>query len=189
MTQHWYALYTRPQKERKVALALSKKGIENFCPIISTTDSKFNGKKDGFEPLLNSYVFVYMFESELHKLTSIPGVSSIVYYKSSPAVINSKELDIMKQLTATYSSIKLEKTAVDLNGTVRLVGEPVVAYGENSVSLRHQSLKIYFPSLGFTMTAERSRPKEDLIFKQSREQQSGSLLSFFPKRLNTFFFT
>ncbi len=188
MTKNWYAVYTRPQKERRVALALTKKGIENFCPIVNTTDSKFNNKKDGLEPLLNSYVFVFMFESELHKLTSIPGVSSIVYYKSNPAVINSKEIDIMKQLTATYSSIKMEKTAVDLNGTVRLVGEPVVSYGENSVSVRHQSLKIYFPSLGFTMTAERSKPKEGIIYKQSKEQQSG-LLSFFPKRLNTFFFT
>jgi len=188
MTQHWYAVYTRPQKEKKVVLALTKKGIESFCPIVNITDSRLSTKKDGSEPLLNSYVFVYMAESELYKIKAIQGVSSIVYYKSKPAVINDKEIDIMKQLTATYSSIKLEKTAVDMNGTVRLVGDPVVAYGENSVSLRHQSLKIYFPSLGFTMTAERSKPKEDIIYKQNREQQSG-LLSFFPKRLNTFFFT
>lgn len=187
MTQHWYAVYTRPQKERKVVLALTKKGIENFCPVINLADSRLNTRKDEFEPLLNSYVFVYMHESELYKLQSVPGVSSILYYKSKPAVISDKEIDIMKQLTATYSSIKVEKTAVDMNGSVRLIGEPVVAYGENSVSLRHQSIKIYFPTLGLTVTAERSKPKDQIFFKP-REQQTG-LLSFFPKRLNTFFFT
>ncbi|MBL0356561.1 MAG: hypothetical protein IPP72_06535 [Chitinophagaceae bacterium] len=34
MTRNWYAVYTRPYKEKKVASILSRKGIENYCPVI-----------------------------------------------------------------------------------------------------------------------------------------------------------
>jgi len=189
MTQNWYAVYTKPQKERKVVVTLTKKGIEHFCPICNLIDSKsVTMKQVGFEPLLSSYIFVFIPESELYNLKAIPGVSNIIYFKSKPAVINHKEIDIMKQLATTYSSIKLEKAPVNINGSVRLVGDPIVSYGDNSVSLRHQAIKIYLPTLGFTITAERTKPKEQIFYNQVREQQT-NLLSLFPKRLNAFFFT
>jgi transcription antitermination factor NusG len=187
MTRHWYAVYTRPQKEKKVSALLTKKGIENFCPIVKTSDLKSAIKREEFQPLFNSYVFVNLQESELLTIKNIPGVVSIIYWKSKPAVINDKEIEILKQLTATYSTIKLEKTAVDMDGVAKLIGEPLVAYKENSVSLKYQSLKINLPTLGYNMIAERSKPTEEGVYQQSLSRQS-SLLSFLPKRLNALLF-
>jgi transcription antitermination factor NusG len=187
MTRHWYAVYTRPLKERKVAALLTKKGIENFCPMVQTLDSRSAAKKEEFQPLFNAYVFVFMLESEVKSLLNLPGIVSIIYWKAKPAVINSQEIDILKQLTTTYSSIKLEKTAVDMNGVANLIGEPMIAYKENSMSLKYQSLKINLPTLGYNMIAERSRPTEVNGYQQTITRTS-SLLSFLPKRLNALLF-
>ncbi|MCW3094268.1 MAG: NusG antitermination factor, partial [Ferruginibacter sp.] len=32
-SKNWYALYTRPGTEKKVANLLSRKNIENYCPL------------------------------------------------------------------------------------------------------------------------------------------------------------
>jgi transcription antitermination factor NusG len=187
MTRHWYAVYTRPLKERKVSALLTKKGIENFCPFVQTCDLKSTVKKEEFQPLFNAYVFVFMLESEVKSLINFPGIVSIIYWKAKPAVINPQEIDILKQLTATYSSIKLEKTAVDMNGVANLIGEPLVAFKENSMSLKYQSIKINLPTLGYNMIAERSRPIDANGYQQSIARSS-SLLSFLPKRLNALLF-
>lgn len=185
MIRHWYAVYTQPQKERKVAFVLTKRGIENFLPIIKV-DSKLNIKKDQFHPLLISYVFVYIEETGVESLKKIPGVANIIYWKKSPAIINDKEIDILKQLTANYTTIKLEKTIVDMNKMASLIGEPVVGYKENSITLKYQSLKINLPSLGYNMIAERCKPTDDFIYQDKKEHQT--LLNFFPKSFNALFF-
>jgi len=186
MTRNWYAVYTQPQKEKKVALALLKKGIENFCPIIKTNNAKLNIKKDYYQPLFNCYVFVFVQDNEVELLKKVPGILNVIYWKSKPAIINEMEIDILKQLTANYSCIKLEKTIVDMNGSVRLIGEPAVAYKENSVSLKYQSLKINLPTLGYNMIAERTKPLEEFIFQESKTQDN--FLDFFPKKFNSLFF-
>ncbi len=186
MSRNWYAVYTQPQKEKKVALALLKKGIENFCPIVKTNSARVNIKKDFYQPLFNCYVFVFVHENEVELLKKFPGIVNVIYWKSKPAIINEMEIDILKQLTANYSCIKLEKTMVDMNGSVRLIGEPAVAYKENSVSLKYQSLKINLPTLGYNMIAERTKPLEEFIFQESKTQDN--FLDFFPKKLNSLFF-
>ena len=177
MTHNWYAVYTQPQKEEKVALALLKKGIENFCPIVKTNNARLNIKKDVYQPLFNCYVFVFVQENELELLKKVSGILNIIHWKSKPAIINEMEIDILKQLTANYSCIKLEKTAVDMSGSVRLIGEPAVAYKENSVSLKYQSLKINLPTLGYNMVAERTKPLEEFIFSTVKNPRKSRLFS------------
>lgn len=176
MTRNWYAVYTQPQKEEKVTSALLRKGIESFCPIVKTNTAKLNIKKDFFQPLFSCYVFVFVQENELESLKKVPGILNIIHWKSKPAIINEMEIDILKQLTANYSCIKLEKTIVDINGSVRLIGEPAVAYKENSVSLKYQSLKINLPTLGYNMVAERTKPLEEFIFSKVKNPRKFSRL-------------
>ena len=187
MSRNWYAVYTRPQKEKRVSALLTKKGIENFCPVVQNPDIKSTVKKEEFQPLFNAYVFVFMLESEVKSLLNLPGIVSIIYWKSKPAVINTQEIDILKQLTATYSTIKLEKTSVDMNGIANLVGEPLIAFKENSMSLKYQSIKINLPTLGYNMIAERTRPTEINNYPQSVSRISNSL-NFLPKKLNALLF-
>ncbi len=179
MERNWYAVYTRPLKEKKVASLLAKKGVESFCPIVFMENGA-SGKKNAERPLFNSYVFVHVTEPEIRKLYAVPGILNVIYWKSKPAVISDREIDIVKKLTANYANIKLEKSFIDVNAAVTVMNEPMIAYNENTVSVKYKSVKVNLPSLGYTMIAERVRQKSTY--------QQESLIASFPRRLNAFFF-
>lgn len=182
MTRNWYAVYTRPHKEKKVASILSRKGIENYCPVIFSEHNGSPQKKQSLRPLFSSFVFVQITESEIGALISLPWVINVLFWRSKPAVINNREIDIVKKLTNSYSNIRLEKTTVDINASVTILDEPIIAYNENTVSVKYKSVKVNLPSLGFTMIAERMKQEE-----KNDYQQTG-IFSSFPKRINAFFF-
>ncbi len=182
MLRNWYAVYTKPQKEKRVSSILTKKGIENYCPVISTKGARPYNKKNQFEPLFNSYVFICMNEADIASLNYISGIVSILYWKSKPAKINQDEIDIVKQLTTNYINIRVEKSAVDVNGLIEIMEEPVIAYNENTVSIKYKSVKINLPSLGYIMIADRIKQKEKTVYSEP------GLFASFPKRINALFF-
>ncbi|MBL0356562.1 MAG: hypothetical protein IPP72_06540 [Chitinophagaceae bacterium] len=69
-------------------------------------------------------------ESEIGALISLPWVINVLFWRSKPAVINNREIDIVKKLTNSYSNIRLEKTTVDINASVTILDEPIIAYNE-----------------------------------------------------------
>lgn len=182
MTRNWYAVYTRPNKEKKVVSILCKKGIENYCPVTSGESDKPAYKKPIPHPLFNSFVFVQVAEAEIAALLTLPWVINVLYWRSKPAVISNREIDIVKKLTGNYSNIRLEKTSVDINAAVTILDEPTIAYNENSVSVKYKSVKVNLPSLGYTMIAERIKQDEKAVYQQT------GIFSSFPKRINAFFF-
>ena len=159
MTRNWYAVYTMPRQEKKVASLLTKKGISNYYPLTTLANDspaphKKRIKKD---PLLQSFVFVHTTENELYELKKVPGVINFIFWKSKPAVINDEEIDVLQQFTSLYQNVRLEKSRVNISGVVRIVDDPVISFKENSALIRFQSLKIVLPSLGFTMIADREK--------------------------------
>lgn len=181
MTRHWYAVYTLPQRERKVASLLTKRGIKNYFPVNKIVSLTPNIKKSSKEPLFSSYVFVYITESEIDLVKKIPGTINFLYWLSKPAIIKWEEIEAVKQLTSAYHNIKLEKSAVNVKDTIRVIDEPVISFNEISASVRFQTLKIVLPSLGFTMIAERDKVNHEELQKEI------SYTGFLPKRLNSFF--
>lgn len=179
--RNWYAVYTQPQKELKVALLLTKKGIENFCPV-AVPAPKYSNRKPTEEALFASYVFVHITEDRVDFLRSLPGVINVLFWKSKPAIINKDEIAVIKQLTSIYCNIKLEKSFVDEAGEVKIVDEPQIAISENSVLVKYKRVKVSLPSLGCTMVAERMKTK-----LENAELQTG-LLSAFPQKINSLFF-
>lgn len=182
MSRNWYAVYTKPHKERKVIAVLNKKKIENFCPWVSVKEGRGEYARQSQQPLFESLVFVHLAEEEIKSVFSITGVSTIAYWKSRPAVISDSEIDIVRKVTDTYADVKLEKTFVEVGKQATVVDGPSMDFSEKTVLVKYKSVKANLPSLGFMITATGSR-------KQSREtyQQQG-LFTSFPKRINAFFF-
>lgn len=181
MTRHWYAVYTLPQRERKVASLLTRRGIKNYSPVNKIVSLTPNIKKTSKEALFNSYVFVYITESEIELVKTVPGIVNFLYWLSKPAIIKWEEIEAVKQLTSAYHNIKLEKTAVNVKDTVRVIDEPVISFNEVSASVRFQTLKIVLPSLGYMMIAERDK------VNQAEPEKEINYAGFLPRRLNSFF--
>ena len=182
MFRNWYAVYTKPQKERKVIAALNKKKIENFCPLVSVKEGRGEYTKLSQQPLFNALVFVHVTETEIRSLLTIPWISTIAYWKSKPAVISDSEIDIVKKVTETYADIKLEKTFVEAGGEANIIDGPTMEFNEKTVSVKYKRVKASLPSLGFIITAEGIRQKSQKLYQQE------GLFTSFPKRINAFFF-
>ena len=182
MLRNWYAVYTKPQKEKIVLSAFAKKGFESFCPVINTVNGKSNNKRSISEPLFVSHVFVYLNESEISSVKLIPGVVSIFYWKSKPAIIKTEEIDAIRFFAANCSNIKLIKSGVNINQAIRTKDEPFFSYHENNVAVKYQTIKVCLPSLGYTIVAERNTSKEKPILEEQ------GLFRTFPKKINSFFF-
>jgi transcription antitermination factor NusG len=173
MTRNWYAVYTRPLKERRVAVLLNKKGIECFCPLVMVREGRGEYKRQAELPLFGTVVFAHAAPNEVASILSTSYVVTLAYWKSSPAVISEAEIDIVKRVTDTYADIRLEKSNVEMGGKAQIIEGP---------SVKYKNIKVNLPSLGFTMVAENAKQK-----KESAYQPQG-LFTSFPRRINSFLF-
>jgi len=152
--KQWYALYTRPRWEKKVADLLEKKKVEVYCPLNRVHRQWADRRKVVLEPLFSSYVFVYISEREHLSIKETDGVVNFVYWLNKPAIIRNEEIDTIKKFLSEYDHVSLEKTEVNLNDKVRIINGPLMMWEGNVVEIRTNTVKITLPSLGQTLVAE-----------------------------------
>ena len=152
--KQWYALYTRPRWEKKVADLLEKKKIEVYCPLNKVEKQWADRKKLVLEPLFSSYVFVYVSEQEHVSIKQTDGVVNFVYWLNRPAVIRNEEIDTIKKFLNEYDHVTVERTQVNLNDRVRIINGPLMMWEGHVVEIRTNTVKITLPSLGQTLVAE-----------------------------------
>jgi transcription antitermination factor NusG len=154
MNQNWYAVYTRPRWEKKVAQVLTNRRIENYCPLNKVVRKWSDRKKVVHEPLFTSYVFVRVERTELTKIREIDGIINMVYWLGKPAIIRDVEIETIKKFLSEYTSVRIEKTDVKINDTVRIISGPFMECEGNVLMLKNKTVKVNLPSLGFLMVAE-----------------------------------
>lgn len=169
MQKSWYIIYTKPGSEKKVAGSLSKRKIENFIPVSAIHNNKiFLRKKIHTLPLFNSYVFVRIESPDFAKIGVIKGAVGFVYWKGNPAKIHEEEIETIKEFTANYPIIKLEKVLVEPGDHVQNMDTPHYSIEGNLLSIKTTTVKVKLPSIGFTMVAviddESRLTKGDITF-------------------------
>ena len=161
MQKNWYAVYTRPQCEKRVAALFTKKKIENFCPLSCVETQSFRKHKLVFEPLFKSYVFVYVTEAETESLKNTDGVVNLLYWLGTPAIIKDDEIAAIREFVNDHRNIKLERTLVNINDVARNFNASSYAIEGKLVTVKNKTIKINLPSLGYTMIA---KIEDDSIF-------------------------
>jgi transcription antitermination factor NusG len=154
MQKNWYIVYTKPKSEKKVAALLTKRKIENFCPLNCKAIVQFRRNKLVYEPLFSSYVFVNIEENEINLLKQIENVVSLVFWKGRPAVIYHDEIEAIKDFTSDHQNIKLERTQVNLNGDSIIGDDRSYSIDGKILMIKNKSIRVNLPSLGFTLVAE-----------------------------------
>lgn len=99
-TEHrrWYALYTKPRFEKRTEKELRLKGIEVYLPLEKRLKQWSDRKKWVYEPLIRSYIFVYVNKSELNNAYHTPGVLTVVKFEGEPAPIQDKQIQALKDI-------------------------------------------------------------------------------------------
>lgn len=150
----WYALYTKPCWEKKVAGLLAMYGIEHYCPLQRIQRKWSDRKKIIMEPLFKSYVFVRVPEREQSTVKQVSGVLNFVTYLGKPAIIRDEEIDTIKHFLNEYRNVQLERMEFNVNDRVRIVNGPLMTLEGDVLEVKHKTVKVLLPSLGFCMTAE-----------------------------------
>ena len=163
VTKKWYVVYTRPRWEKKVSDLLSRKKIEHYCPLNKVQKQWSDRKKIVSEPLFTSYVFVHIDETEQLPVRITDGVLNFVYWLGKPAVVRNDEIQAIREFLNDYKSIRLEKTDINLNDTVRVIGGPLVMQKGQIVSVKNKTVKVILPSLGYMMHAELETSNIEII--------------------------
>lgn len=105
----WFALYTKPRNEKKVAENLAALGIEVYCPLVTTIKQWSDRKKKVESPLIPSYVFVKIEEANRKDVFQVAGVVQYVFWLGKPAKIQPHEIEALKtQLAAPVVKITIE---------------------------------------------------------------------------------
>lgn len=151
LSPHWYAVYTKPRCEKKVSHLLTKKHIENYCPLNKVRRQWSDRKKIIEVPLFTSYVFVRLLQSE-HKIVRETGnVFNFVYWLGKPAIIKDEEIMAIRKYLWEHEKVELERIAVNVNDTIRIKEGPLVTMEGKVTDVAKRTVKVLLPSLGFAL--------------------------------------
>ncbi|MDE3213765.1 MAG: UpxY family transcription antiterminator, partial [Bacteroidota bacterium] len=104
MQKNWYAVYTKPNCEKRVSGLLTKRGITNFYPLNKRRTQSFIRSKVFIEPLFKSYVFVHATESDIIAISEQTHyILSLLYWMGKPATINDSEIEAIRAFTQNHS--------------------------------------------------------------------------------------
>jgi transcription antitermination factor NusG len=154
MKSNWYAVYTKPRWEKKVAFSMSAGGLENYCPLNKVVRKWSDRKKIVEEPLFTSYVFVRITARQLSQIQQIDGVVNFVYWLGKPAVIRDSEIELIKRFLNEHMNVKVERSNLQVNDKIKILNGPFMEMEGNIVEVNKRIVKVSLASLRFTMSAE-----------------------------------
>ena len=160
----WFAVYTKPRFEKRVTEILTRKKIENYCPINKVLRQWSDRTKLVTEPLFPYFVFIKMTESELSSLKQIDGVVNFVYWLGKPAIIRDSEIEAIRQFLEEHSNIRVEKIQVSTNEPEHVNGS-FTKMGNGVIALKNKSVTVELPSLGFMMVADSETTDVDVMVR------------------------
>jgi transcription antitermination factor NusG len=152
--KNWYAVYTHAKWEKKVADLLTRKKIENYCPLNRVERQWSDRKKIILEPLFTCYVFVRLTDRERIPVLQTEGVINYVSCMSKPAVIRDSEIDLIKNFLIDHFNVRLEKFDVDINDTIRVKYGIFIEQEGKVIEVLDKTVRVLLPSLGYIMSAE-----------------------------------
>ena len=88
----WYAAYTAPRHEKKIAEQLRDRSIESFLPLYETMRRWKNGRHKVQLPLFPGYVFVHIPLREKLSVLKLPSVVRLVGFNGQPLPLSDDEV-------------------------------------------------------------------------------------------------
>jgi transcription antitermination factor NusG len=122
---HWYPVYTNPRAEKKTYEQLVRKSIEVYLPLKKTLKQWSDRKKWVQEPLISSYLFVYIKTNEMATVLTTPGISRFIYFSGKVATIPEKQIEQIKRLLQTDSPFSITTRQFEKGEQVQVIAGPL----------------------------------------------------------------
>ena len=167
----WFAVYTRPKWEKKVTELLEKKKIKAYRPLNKSYKEWGDKRRVVNDTLFNSYVFVHLAEKDHDKVIQTRGVVSFYYWLGKPAVVSEDEINAIQRFLNEYPDVRLEKTLVRPEETVKFISNPLILRKGNVLEVRNNAVKVMLPSLGHMLIAEvrKEALEENIVYTEEEK--------------------
>ncbi len=162
---HWYAIYTRINREKKVAGFLEENAIEHYLPLKKTLRQWSDRKKWVKEPLFRSYLFVKVSHREFFNVLNTPGVVRYICFGEVPQSIPEQQIENIRIFVEQQKKeivVTQEKITRGLKARV-LCGPLKDAEGEVVEILGQSRLMVRIESLGYSLHANIAREELNII--------------------------
>jgi transcription antitermination factor NusG len=159
----WYAVYTKPRWEKKVAALLLEAGIENYCPINKVTRQWSDRKKVVLEPVFKGYVFVRVEEGKKWDVKKIPGILNFVYWLGKPAHIRDEEIDLIRKFLNEFNDVQVEAKGFVVNSEVRIKQGVLMNYKGIVIEVLGNRAVVKIDTLDLQLSAHFDKKNLELI--------------------------
>ncbi|RDC56231.1 UpxY family transcription antiterminator [Pedobacter chinensis] len=140
----WYPVYTRSRAEKKAFDELIRKGITTYLPLRKTLKQWSDRKKIIEEPLLKSYLFVYISAKEYAEVLMTNGIARFLYFSGKIAAMPDQQIEQLKLLLATDEELEVfdydikpgEKVIIKAGPFKDMVAEMVSIHNKQRIILR-----------------------------------------------------
>lgn len=144
----WYPVYTRSRMEKKAHQELIQMGILSYLPLKKTLKQWSDRKKIVEEPLIRSYLFVYITASEQTEVLEVYGIARFIYFSGKVASMPDRQIEDLKLLLAVESELEVfdfeiergEQVMIKAGPFKDIVGEVVSVRNKKRVVLRLKNL-------------------------------------------------
>lgn len=147
----WLVVYTKPRWEKKVAHLLTKKGIENYCPLRMEQRQWSDRKKTIQVPLFTSYVFVRIPRNLISEVGKTSGILNFLYWLGKPAIVKDEEIETIRKFLNESKEVELEKIRVNVEDQVRILRGPLISEEGTVMEVMNSKAKVLLPSLGYAL--------------------------------------
>jgi transcription antitermination factor NusG len=159
----WYAVYTRPRWEKKVAEYLLEKGIEHYCPLNKVVRQWSDRKKVVLEPVFKGYIFVKPVEEKKWEIRKIPGILNYVYWLGKPAQIKEQEILTIKKFLNEFDNVEVEKKGLTVNTPVRITRGVLMNYEGMVIEVFGNRAVVKIDALDIQLSAQFEKKNLELI--------------------------
>ncbi len=143
--KHWYAVYTAPRAEKKVAERFEEMSIEHYLPLKTVRRQWSDRVKDVVIPVISGYIFVCISKTQFREVLSVFGAVSFVRESGLPTAIPDEQMKMLRfmcdfsesDVELSTEEFKLGESVTVIRGTLQgLMGELVKVKGKHKVIIR-----------------------------------------------------
>jgi len=151
-TRKWYPVCTNPRAEKQAYQALINKGLETYLPLHRQLKQWSDRKKWVEEPLIKSYLFVYINEHEQTEVLMTKGISRFIYFSGRVASMPQKQINELKLLMASPFELEITEDNLQPGEKIIIKAGPLKGLTGEIISYRSQKqLALRLENLGYSI--------------------------------------
>jgi transcription antitermination factor NusG len=137
---NWYALYTCPRHEKRVAEQIEQRHISCFLPLYRSVRRWKDRRKELELALFPGYVFVRIEPQTRLRVLNLPGVVRMVTFNGQPAALPEAEIESLRRGLAGRARMA-PHPYLQVGRRVRLRSGPMAGL-EGTLSRRKEGLRL-----------------------------------------------